>query len=242
LLETELKNQSCPEKYEYKTNSDSLRHLKKQLFKARIVSSFIVGLCMLFIMKVVFWRYEGVIVARLPFKPVGIFSNVTHNLLEGEDYSQCSVAFLYLLALLTLRNTIRKLLGINRPRTREPITIGFPARLFSSGEKYNYWWQSPKWIFFFMAGFYGYSLYRLARKHQSIKHKIALSRNLSRLTGFACSLRLPEFLRPIVYGSFGKLYGINFEEMKHSDLKFYESFNKFFTRELKEGVRSITKP
>jgi len=30
--------------------------------------------------------------------------------------------------------------------------------------------------------------------------------------------------------------------MKHSDLKFYESFNKFFTRELKEGVRSITKP
>ena len=29
--------------------------------------------------------------------------------------------------------------------------------------------------------------------------------------------------------------------MKHSDLKFYETFNKFFTRELKEGVRSISR-
>lgn len=30
--------------------------------------------------------------------------------------------------------------------------------------------------------------------------------------------------------------------MKHADLKFYESFNKFFTRELKEGVREISEP
>lgn len=27
--------------------------------------------------------------------------------------------------------------------------------------------------------------------------------------------------------------------MKHADLKFYESFNKFFTRELRSGVRTI---
>ena len=46
-------------------------------------------------------------------------------------------------------------------------------------------------------------------------------------------------MRPVVYGSFGKMYGINFSEMKHADLKVYESFNKFFTRQLKEGVRTI---
>ena len=38
------------------------------------------------------------------------------------------------------------------------------------------------------------------------------------------------------------MYGINFDEMKHADLRFYETFNKFFTRELKEGVRNITNP
>jgi hypothetical protein len=69
-------------------------------------------------------------VARLPFKPVGIFANLTHNQLEGEDYQECSVAFLYLLALFTLRTTIRKFIGFKRPRTREPITIGIPAKLF----------------------------------------------------------------------------------------------------------------
>ena len=38
------------------------------------------------------------------------------------------------------------------------------------------------------------------------------------------------------------MYGINFSEMKHPNLNFYESFNKFFTRELKEGARIITNP
>jgi phosphatidylserine decarboxylase len=44
----------------------------------------------------------------------------------------------------------------------------------------------------------------------------------------------------LIYRSFGKAYGINFEEMKHGDLAFYESFNKFFTRELKEGARIVS--
>lgn len=38
------------------------------------------------------------------------------------------------------------------------------------------------------------------------------------------------------------MYGINFSEMKNADLRFYETFNKFFTRELKSGVRTIVKP
>jgi phosphatidylserine decarboxylase len=46
----------------------------------------------------------------------------------------------------------------------------------------------------------------------------------------------------VIYGSFGKVYGINFEEMKHNDLRFYETFNNFFTRELKEGAREISSP
>ena len=55
-------------------------------------------------------------------------------------------------------------------------------------------------------------------------------------------MKIPSVLRPLIYGSFGKTYGINFEEMKHGDLKFYETFNKFFTRELKEGARTIAAP
>jgi phosphatidylserine decarboxylase len=63
---------------------------------------------------------------------------------------------------------------------------------------------------------------------------------VSRFTGVVCSIKVPEFLRPVIYGTFAKAYGINFEEMKHRDLRFYETFNKFFTRELKEGARHIS--
>ncbi len=62
------------------------------------------------------------------------------------------------------------------------------------------------------------------------------------MTGFFCSLKLPVCLRKLVYGGFSKLYGINLSEMKHEDLRFYETFNKFFTRELKEGARKISNP
>jgi len=115
-------------------------------------------------------------VARLPFKPIGLIQNLTHNDLSDNDYSQCSVAFLYLLTLLSLRNSIRKLLGFKRPRTREPITIGLPTRLlFPKNNKESVWWQSPRLIWLFMAGYYSYSFYKLMRKHQSIKHKVSPS-------------------------------------------------------------------
>jgi hypothetical protein len=105
-----------------------------------------------------------VTVAVLPFQPIGIIKNLTHSDLNGEDYTMCSVAFLYLLTLLSLRNSIRKLIGFRRPRTREPMTLSFPAKLlFSKNGKENDWWQSPRMVLVFAAGFYGYSLYNLMK-------------------------------------------------------------------------------
>jgi hypothetical protein len=78
------------------------------------------------------------------------------------------VAFLYLLTLLSLRNSIRKGLGFRRPRTREPITFSFPARFLFPKRNQEGWWMPT----FFMAGFYGYSLYKIMRKHHAIKHKV----------------------------------------------------------------------
>lgn len=71
---------------------------------------------------------------------------------------------------------------------------------------------------------------------------MSFSRNISRLTGYMCNSRIPLCLRPIIYGGFGKMYGINFSEMKIQSLYKFETFNKFFTRELKDGVRTISNP
>ena len=42
-----------------------------------------------------------------------------------------------------------------------------------------------------------------------------------------------------MYLAFGKLYGVNFEEIKVSDINQFRTFNQFFTREIKEDARNI---
>ena len=104
---------------------------------------------------------------------MGIFKHLTHSSVAGSDYTQCSAAFIYILALFSLKNIIRKTIGIKRPRTREPITISLPGKFFR-GEESDNWWESPKWAYFVMVSYYGYTFYRLMRKHQSIKHKVLI--------------------------------------------------------------------
>lgn len=62
------------------------------------------------------------------------------------------------------------------------------------------------------------------------------------MTGVVCAMWLPTPMRYLMYGSFAKFYGVNMDEVEESDFGHYETFTKFFTRRLKEGVRPITEP
>ena len=54
--------------------------------------------------------------------------------------------------------------------------------------------------------------------------------------------RLPPYLRTYIYRGFGWLYGVNFDEIKVDDINTFKTFNQFFTRELKDGARTIHEP
>ena len=56
------------------------------------------------------------------------------------------------------------------------------------------------------------------------------------------SMPLPPYLRVLMFKAFGKIYGVNFDEVKVDDLNKFRSFNQFFTRELKENARTIYSP
>ena len=60
--------------------------------------------------RMMYSKYSGVIVARLPFEPVFMVANMTHYGLEGDDLRDCSMTFLYVLANLTVGNYTKKLL------------------------------------------------------------------------------------------------------------------------------------
>ena len=61
--------------------------------------------------------YQGVVVAKLPFEPISIFRGVTHRNIIGNDYTDCSMIFIYIMSNVSLRPIIQKVLGVGGPRT-----------------------------------------------------------------------------------------------------------------------------
>lgn len=62
---------------------------------------------------------------------------------------------------------------------------------------------------------------------------------MSQFTGLIMNTPLPPILRKYVYFGFGKIYGVNFDEIKEEDINNFRTFNQFFTRELKDNARKI---
>ena len=50
-------------------------------------------------------------VAKLPFTPISWIQGLSHRNLAGEDYTDCSFIFLYILCTMSIRQNIQKLLG-----------------------------------------------------------------------------------------------------------------------------------
>lgn len=61
---------------------------------------------MISIMSMLNSYYNGVVVATLPFEPFSLLRGMSHRTLRGEDYTQCSMTFLYLLASAGIRGNV----------------------------------------------------------------------------------------------------------------------------------------
>ncbi|KAK4015388.1 calcium load-activated calcium channel [Daphnia magna] len=55
--------------------------------------------------------FDGRVVAKLPFTPISWVQGLSHRNLSGEDYTDCSFIFLYILCTMSIRQNIQKLLG-----------------------------------------------------------------------------------------------------------------------------------
>ncbi|GKA54587.1 calcium load-activated calcium channel-like protein [Tanacetum coccineum] len=63
---------------------------------------------------------QGKTVAKLPFVPLRIVQKMSHRGLQGEDYTDCSMAFLYFLCSISIRTNLQKFLGFSPPRGSAP--------------------------------------------------------------------------------------------------------------------------
>lgn len=59
--------------------------------------------------------FQGKPVGRLPFVPFSMLQGITHKGLVGEDATECSYLFIYLMASYLFRANIQKIFGFEGP-------------------------------------------------------------------------------------------------------------------------------
>ncbi|CAI2368915.1 unnamed protein product [Moneuplotes crassus] len=72
--------------------------------------------------------------------------------------------------------------------------------------------------------------------------KINFMGSISRITGKFANLRVPKFILVPLLKIYCAIYGVNLEEPEIHRLRDFSSFNAFFTRKLKKGIRLIENP
>ena len=99
------------------TKTDSmLKNTNQQLNSSKMKSTMIIALFMIAFMSTLSSTYHGVVVAKLPFVPFSMLQGITHRNLPGDDLTDCSMIFIYLLTSFIVRNNIQKFFGFT-PRT-----------------------------------------------------------------------------------------------------------------------------
>ena len=79
-----------------------------------------IALISLFFIRVMYSYFEGIVVARLPFEPFSLISGLTHYGIQGTEFHECSMTFIYVLMNLTVGNYVKKALKLEGKRITMP--------------------------------------------------------------------------------------------------------------------------
>ncbi|KAF5737362.1 transmembrane and coiled-coil domain-containing protein 1 [Tripterygium wilfordii] len=95
----------------------SLKDASRDLSLFKFKSGAVVAVVLFIVFGLLNSLFEGKTVAKLPFKPFGIVMKMSHRGLPGDDATDCSMAFLYLLCSVSIRTNLQKFLGFSPPRS-----------------------------------------------------------------------------------------------------------------------------
>ena len=96
---------------------ERLKANNRELSMAKMKSMFFVGVAFTAILGMFNSMFQGRVVAKLPFIPFGFLQNFSHRNLPGDDLTDCSFIFLYIMCTMSIRANIQKLLGFAPSRT-----------------------------------------------------------------------------------------------------------------------------
>ncbi|KAM7542636.1 hypothetical protein Aperf_G00000005602 [Anoplocephala perfoliata] len=61
--------------------------------------------------------FDGRVVCKLPFTPISWLHGMSHRNLHGDDFTDCSFIFLYILCTMSIRQNVQKMLGFAPSRS-----------------------------------------------------------------------------------------------------------------------------
>ncbi|KAL1814220.1 hypothetical protein DCAR_0626640 [Daucus carota subsp. sativus] len=94
----------------------SLKESSRDLSLFKFKSGAVVALVLFVVFGFLNNLFEGKAVAKLPFVPIKLVQKMSHRGLQGEDFTDCSMAFLYFLCSISIRTNLQKFLGFSPPR------------------------------------------------------------------------------------------------------------------------------
>ena len=99
------------QKRKMEREEERLKSTNRDLMMVKMKSMFAIGFAFTSLLSMFNSIFDGKVVAKLPFTPITWLQGLSHRNLLGEDYTDCSFIFLYILCTMSIRQNIQKALG-----------------------------------------------------------------------------------------------------------------------------------
>lgn len=97
-------------------SEETLKAMSQQLSASKMKNTFIIAIFMIAVITTMNSSYHAQVVAKLPFEPFSLMQGMTHRGLPGNDPTDCSMIFIYVLSSYIIRADIQKYFQLS-PKT-----------------------------------------------------------------------------------------------------------------------------
>eukprot|EP00117_Sycon_ciliatum_P010475 scpid98397/ scgid12365/ Transmembrane and coiled-coil domain-containing protein 1; Transmembrane and coiled-coil domains protein 4; Xenogeneic cross-immune protein PCIA3 &gt; Transmembrane and coiled-coil domain-containing protein 1 &gt; Transmembrane and coiled-coil domains protein 1; Meg-2-like protein &gt; Transmembrane and coiled-coil domain-containing protein 1 &gt; Transmembrane and coiled-coil domain-containing protein 1 &gt; Transmembrane and coiled-coil domains protein 1 len=95
---------------------ERLKNVNREMSTIKMYSMIAISFTFMALMGMFNTVFDGRVVAKLPFVPISWFHGLSHRNLMGEDFTDCSFIFLYIICTMSIRQNLQKLLGVTPSR------------------------------------------------------------------------------------------------------------------------------
>merc|ERR1712039_842823 len=99
------------QKRKLERDEERLKSTNRDLMMVKMKSMFAIGFVFTSLLSMFNSIFDGKVVAHLPFTPISWVQGISHRNLLGENYTDCSFIFLYILCTMSIRQNLQKALG-----------------------------------------------------------------------------------------------------------------------------------